>query len=88
MRRISLLKIAMLAGAVALGASLPSASFAAKMKQLPSGACAFHNRALTVGMMCSFDCNPANGWCSQQMCINGTLQQVVSCYGTFCAAKC
>ena len=87
MRRISLLKIAMLAGAMALSASLPTASFAAKMK-LPPGACASHKEVLTTGMMCSFNCNPANGWCSQQMCINGALQQVISCYGAFCSAKC
>ena len=86
MRSISLLKIATLAGVV-LAASLPTSSFAARMK-LPPGSCGLHHRALTTGMMCSYNCNPANGWCSQQMCINGTLQPVVSCYGTFCAAKC
>jgi hypothetical protein len=87
MRSISLLKIAMLAGVVALSAALPSSSFAARMK-LPPGACAAHRKILTSGMICSFNCNPASNWCSQQMCINGTLQQIVGCYGAFCSAKC
>jgi hypothetical protein len=87
MRGISLLKIATLAGAVALMASFPNASFAAKMK-LPPGACAFNKKAIGNGMICSYSCNPASNWCSQQICLNGTLQQTISCFGAFCSMRC
>jgi hypothetical protein len=89
MRAFSLSRIILLAGAAALLSSYPGATFAAKMTKLPPGACAVSKTgALNSGAICSFDCNPANNWCSQQMCVNGQLTKIISCYGSFCAAKC
>jgi hypothetical protein len=85
MRAMSVVKIALLAGAVA-AITLSAAS--AKSVKLPPGACAFQKTAVANGAFCSFDCNPATNWCSQQLCSNGTLTKVVPCYGTFCSAKC
>jgi hypothetical protein len=83
MRATSIVKIALLAGAVA-AMSLSAAS--AKSK-LPPGACALQKGAVANGALCSFNCD-ATGWCSQQWCTNGALTKVVACYGTFCSAKC
>jgi hypothetical protein len=85
MRGMSIVKIALLAGALA-AMSLSTAS--ARTIKLPPGACAFEKVAVANNSFCSFDCNPATGWCSQQLCSNGTLTKVVPCYGTFCTAKC
>jgi hypothetical protein len=86
MRALSLPKIMLLAGAVALLSSYTGATFAAT--KLPPGACSVGKKgAINSGAMCSFDCD-ANNWCSQQMCVNGTLTKVISCYGSFCSAKC
>jgi hypothetical protein len=27
-------------------------------------------------------------WCSQQLCFNGTLTPIISCYTGFCTSKC
>ena len=87
MRAISLSKMMLLAGAVALLTSYAGATWAATAK-LPPGACSVGKKsALNTGTMCSFDCDATN-WCSQQMCVNGTLTKVISCYGTFCSTKC
>ena len=84
MRVMSLVKIALLAGAVAL----PSVASAKAMK-LPPGACAFGKKGVVAAnTMCSFDCNPQTQWCSQQMCVNGAFTQVLPCYTGFCTAKC
>jgi hypothetical protein len=85
MRGMSIAKIALLAGAV-VAMSLSAAS--AKSVKLPPGACAFQKVAVANNSFCSFDCDPATNWCSQQLCSNGTLTKVVPCYGTFCSAKC
>ncbi len=84
MRLMSIVKVALLAGVVALPASVSVAS----AKKLPPGACAFEKSAVAANTFCSYSCNPATQWCSQQLCVNGTLTQVVPCYGSFCAAKC
>jgi hypothetical protein len=89
MRMDLMWKTGLFVAAVALSSALSSASFAAKMTPLPAGACAVGKKgALNNGSVCSFDCNPANNWCSQQMCVNGQLTHVVNCYGSFCATKC
>ena len=86
MRVMSLVKIALLAGAVALPASFSAAD--AKTK-LPPGACAFGKQGVIAsGTVCSFDCDPKTMWCSQQLCFNGTLGRVLSCYSGFCTPKC
>jgi len=88
MRVISMAKIVGLTAAIALTASLSGAAIAAKM-QVPPGACVVMKKAVVAnGAVCSFDCNPANGWCSQQICINGQFTQIINCYGTFCSPKC
>jgi hypothetical protein len=84
MRGMSIVKLALMAGAVA-AMSLSSAS--AKTVKLSPGACAFQKVAVANNSFCSFNCD-ATGWCSQQLCSNGTLTKVVPCYGTFCTAKC
>ena len=84
MRGTSIVKVALLAGAMA-AMSLTAAS--AKTLKLPPGACALQKGAVANGALCSFNCD-ASGWCSQQWCTNGALTKVVSCYGTFCSAKC
>ena len=71
MRAMSVVKVVLLAGAVA-AMSLSGAS-AKGMKQLPPGACAFQKVAIANNSFCSFACDPATNWCSQQLCANGTL---------------
>jgi hypothetical protein len=82
---MSVVKVAVLAGMVALPASFSVAS--AKAMKLPPGACAFEKSAVANSAFCSFSCD-ATGWCSQQLCTNGVLTKVIPCYGTFCSAKC
>ena len=84
MRVMSFVKIAMLAAAVAL----PSVASAKTMK-LPPGACASGKKGVVAAnTVCSFNCNPQTKWCSQQICVNGTLTAVLPCYTGFCAATC
>jgi hypothetical protein len=88
MRLKTLLKFALLAGAVA-GASVTSSdSWAAKKMAMPPGACAFEKKFVTTGTTCSFACDQ-NNWCSVQTCQNGTLTKMpIGCYGSFCVTKC
>lgn len=89
MRVISLLKVGLFAVAVTLCLSFAGASFAAKAMKLPPGGCAVSKKAaLDNFRICSFDCNPTTKWCSQQMCNNGQLTKIISCYGNFCNPKC
>lgn len=86
MRLMSVVKVALLAGAVALPASLSVAE--AKSKPLPPGACAFEKTGIATSTVCSFSCDPTTQWCKQQLCINGTLTPVLPCYTGFCTPKC
>jgi hypothetical protein len=87
MRMISVLQVALLAGAVALPAGISIAS--AKGATLPPGACAFEKKGvIATGTICSFSCDPKTMWCQQQLCVNGTLTPMVPCYTGFCTAKC
>jgi len=83
MRVMSVVKVALLAAAVAL----PSGLAVAKTK-LPPGACAFEKKSIANSTICSYQCNAQTNWCAQQLCTNGALTQVLPCYGSFCAQKC
>jgi hypothetical protein len=85
MRVISVLKVALLAVAVTLPASLPAAAG----KALPPGACAYEKKGVVANTtFCSYQCNAQTMWCAQQLCTNGVLTQVLPCYGSFCSPKC
>lgn len=86
MRVMSVVKVALLAAAVALSAA--SFSTADAKTRLPPGACAFPKRGVANGALCSYSCNPTTLWCAQQYCSNGTLVQVLPCFSTFCSGKC
>ena len=86
MRVITVSKVALLAGALMLSAGLSAAS--AKTMKVPPGACAFEKSAIANNTFCSYQCNPQTQWCSQQLCTNGVLTQVVPCFSGFCTAKC
>jgi hypothetical protein len=93
MRIISFVKILVVtlafASAAALPWSVPAASAKAmKPVKLPPGACAVENRAVNAGTICSFQCNAQTNWCAQQFCGNGTLVQVLPCFGPLCTPKC
>jgi len=90
MKMMSIVKVAMLAAAVALPASFSVAEAKAMAKvTLPPGACAVGKKSvLTNAMFCSLNCDATNMWCQQQVCLNGTLATVLPCYGSFCAPKC
>ena len=84
MRVMSVAAVVLLAGAVAWPAVA-----SAKGAKVPPGACAVGKRSvLAAAAICSYNCNASTSWCSQQMCVNGGLVQVLPCYGQFCAAKC
>jgi len=84
MRIMSVVKVALAIGvALPFGVSVASA----KMMKLPP-ACAFEKKAVTNGIICSYQCNAQTNWCAQQLCINGALSQVVPCFGGFCSPKC
>ena len=84
MKMMTLAKIALVACAMTLPAGLASA----KTIKLAPGACAFEKSGIASNSMCSYQCNPQNGWCSQQLCVNGVLTPMVPCYGSFCTPKC
>jgi len=86
MRILSIVEVAVLADVVPLPLGVSAAS--AKTMKLPPGACAFEKKGIASGTMCSYQCNAQSNWCAQQLCINGTLTQVLPCFGGFCAAKC
>ena len=87
MRVMSFVKIAILAGAVALP-SVASAK-AAKAVKAPPGSCAVDKTHFAAtNTICSFSCNPQTQWCSQQLCVNGTFTAMLPCYTGFCTPKC
>jgi hypothetical protein len=83
MRVMSLVRVALLAGAVVL-----PASFSAADAKVPPGACAFGKKVIAATTVCSYQCDPKTMWCSQQLCVNGALTPVLPCYSGFCTAKC
>jgi hypothetical protein len=84
MRAISVAKVLLLAAAVAL----PSVASAKAMKA-PPGSCAFGKKGfIASSTMCSYNCDPQTKWCAQQLCVNGSLNQLLPCYSGFCTAKC
>ncbi len=87
MRMMSVVNVAVLAGALA-AAGVPVALAKGGKVSIPAGGCAYQKAAIANNTFCSFDCDPATNWCSQQLCTNGTLTKVIPCYGNFCSAKC
>jgi len=86
MRFSSLVKAAMLAGAMALPLSFSVADAKAK---LPPGACALGKKGVVAaGAMCSYNCDAKSGWCAQAACWNGQLTPLLSCPTPFCLVKC
>jgi hypothetical protein len=86
MRVMSFVKIALVAGAVALPAGFSAAL--AKSAPPPPGSCAFGKTYIPTTTFCSYQCDATTQWCSQQLCVNGVITPVLPCYGTFCTAKC
>jgi hypothetical protein len=84
MRVISVLKAVSLAGAVVLLAGASGAS----AKKLPPGACLFHHKVVAAGALCSYDCDPATKWCSQQSCLSGQFSKFLPCLTPLCTEKC
>ncbi len=83
MRVTSIVKVAILAAAVALP------SIASAKAKLPPGACAFGKKGVVnSGTICSYNCDPKTMWCMEQLCINGVFTAVLPCYTGFCTAKC
>jgi hypothetical protein len=83
MRLMSVVTIAMLAGAMAL----PSVALA-KAKP-PLGSCAVDKKHFAAtNTVCSYNCNPQTQWCMQQLCVNGTFTPMLPCYTGFCTQKC
>ena len=98
MRVMSLVKVALLPGAVALPASFSAAdakasycvaSTPSRLIKLPPGACAFGKKGvIATNTICSYNCDPKTMWCAQQLCSNGALNQVLPCFSGFCTPKC
>jgi len=93
MRIVSFVKVLVITLAFVSAAALPwgvpgASAKAMKPIKLPPGACAVEKRAVNTGTICSFQCSAQTNWCAQQFCNNGTLVQVLPCFGPFCAAKC
>jgi hypothetical protein len=86
MRVASVLKIAALAGAVALLSYGPGAS--AKMMKRPPDSCLFHRKVIANGTVCESQCDPKSIWCTQQECQSGKWAHWISCIPPFCTAKC
>jgi len=87
MRLTSVVKVVILAAAVALPVSFSAAE--AKTMKLPPGACAIGKKGvLASSMVCSYGCDPKTMMCMQQLCINGVLNQVGLCFSPFCSPKC
>src|SRR5580658_5072086 len=72
MKMTSVLKVILLAGAVALPASFSVAEAKAK-PPLPPGACAFEKTGIPTATICSFNSDPKTMWSQQQLCVNGIL---------------
>jgi hypothetical protein len=88
MRMMSVVKVVLLAAAVALPASFSVAEAKAKPKPLPPGACAFEKTGIPTATVCSFNSDPKTMWSQQQLCVNGALTPMLPCYSGFCTSKC
>jgi len=84
MRAVTFVKIALLAGAVAL----TSISAASAKTAPPPGSCAYGKSYIATGTFCSYSCDATSQWCLQQGCFNSVSTPALPCYGTFCTAKC
>jgi hypothetical protein len=87
MRVILAVKVALVAAALAIASGSIAAAKSVRAT-VPPGGCAYQKAAIANNTFCSFDCDPATNWCSQQLCTNGILTKVIPCYGNFCSAKC
>lgn len=86
MRMSSVLKVIMLAGAVALPASFSAAE--AKKMAPPAGSCAFEKKWIASNTICSFSCDATTKVCAQQYCLNGVKTPVLPCLTGFCMPAC
>ena len=84
MRAMSIVKVVLLAGAMtgAVAAMSLSSASAKGMKHASARCLRLPKGRGRQQRFCSFDCDPATNWCSQQLCTNGALTKVVPCYGT------
>ncbi len=85
MRVMSFVKIALVAGAVALPASV---SVASAKTAPPPGSCAYGKSYIPTGTFCSYNCNANSQWCMQQGCFNTVTTPALPCWGNFCTPKC
>ena len=86
MRVVSFVKIALVAGAVALPASF---SAALAKSAPPPGSCTFGKSYIPTGTFCSYQCDATvSGWCAQQGCFQTVTTPALPCWGSFCAPKC
>lgn len=81
------MKIVALAGAVVLLTGICGMSGAAA-RRLPPDVCVFHRHVVAAGTVCSYKCDPATKWCSQQSCINGQFARFLPCLQPFCTSGC
>jgi hypothetical protein len=87
MRASALWKVAVLAAAVGLAASLSGTAWA-RMKAAPGSCLVDKKMVVPNGMACSHHCDPQTQWCQQGWCLNGQWTQIVSCYQPVCSVKC
>ena len=88
MRASALWKIAALAAAVGLAASVSGTASARMMKAAP-GSCVVDKKiVVSNGIACSHHCDASTQWCQQGWCLNGQWTPIVSCYQPVCSAKC
>ncbi len=84
MRFLSGVKIVALTGAVVLIIGISGAA----ARRLPPDVCVFHRHIVAAGTLCSYQCDPATKWCSQQSCINGQFARFLPCLQPFCTTRC
>jgi len=87
MRASALWKVAVLAAAVGVAASV-SGTASAKTRAAPGSCLVDKKMVVPNGMACSHHCDPRTQWCQQGWCLNGQWTQIVSCYQPVCSVKC
>jgi len=87
MRASALWKIAVLAAAIGVAASV-SGTASARTKAAPGSCLVDKKMVIPSGMVCSHHCDPRTQWCQQGWCLNGQWTQIVSCYQPVCSVKC